>query len=140
MGVHMVAEQTISVAPDKSEPLHFRKDTQHDISVDRDGDAMKIVFDSGTVQEFKRLGPGKGQIHQLDKGVFALVDGHFVLVQGDQQGIVSGYGTYKNNGTSYDLNVERWSESTPSKALNKRDFTEKAKFDGKTLTRPGGRG
>jgi hypothetical protein len=139
MGVHMVAQQTISVAPDKSEPLRFRKDTQHDISVDRDGDAMKIVFDSGTVQEFRRLGPGKGQVHQLDKGVFALVDGHFVLVQGDQQGIVSGYGTYKNSGTSYDLNVERWSESTPSKALNKRDFTEKAEFDGKTLTLADGR-
>ena len=139
MGVHMVAEQTISIAPDKSEPLHFRKATQHDISVDRSGDAMKIVFDSGTVQEFKLLGPGKGQIHQLDKGVFALVDGHFVLVEGDEKGIVSGYGTYKNSGTSYDLNVERWSESTASKALNKRDFTEKAKFDGKTLTLADGR-
>ena len=139
MGVHMVAEQTISVAPDKSEPLHFRKDTQHDIAVDRSGDTMKIVFDSGTVQEFKRLGPGQGQIHRLDKGVFALVDGHFVLVQGDAQGIVSGYGTYKNSGTSYDLNVERWSESTASKALNKRDFTAKVKFDGKTLTLADGR-
>src|ERR1044072_1762668 len=126
MGVHMVAEQTISVAPDKSEPLHFRKDTQHDIAVDRSGDTMKIVFDSGTVQEFKRLGPGQGQIHRLDKGVFALVDGHFVLVQGDAQGIVSGYGTYKSSGTSYDLNVERWSESTARKELNKRDFTTTA--------------
>ena len=50
MGVHMIAEQTISIAPGKSAPLNFRKDTQHDISVDRNGDAMKIVFDSGTVQ------------------------------------------------------------------------------------------
>lgn len=139
MGVHMIAEQTISIAPGKSAPLNFRKDTQHDIAVDRNGDAMKIVFDSGTVQEFKRLGPGKGQIHRLDKGVFALVDGHFVLVEGDARGIVSGYGTYKNSGTSYDLNVERWSESTPDKALNKRDFTAKATFDGRKLTLADGR-
>jgi hypothetical protein len=62
-----------------------------------------------------------------------------VLVEGDAQGIVSGYGTYKNSGTAYDLNVERWSESTPNKALNKRDFTAKATFDGKKLTLADGR-
>jgi hypothetical protein len=139
MGVHMVAEQTISIAPDKDQPLRFRHATLHDISVDRTGDTMKIVFDTGTVQTFKRLGPGKGQIHRLDKGVFALVDGHFVLVQGDEKGIVSGYGTYKNSGSAYDLNVERWAESTPTKAINKRDFAEKAKFDGKTLELADGR-
>ena len=38
-----------------------------------------------------------------------------------------------------DLNVERWSESTPNKALNKRDFTAKATFDGKKLTLADGR-
>jgi hypothetical protein len=138
-GVHMVAEQTISIAPDKSAPLRFRHDTQHDISVDRSGDAMTIVFNTGTVQKFKRLGPGKGRIHRLDKGVFALVDGYFVLVEGDEQGVVSGYGTYKSSGTAYDLHVERWAEATPSKAINKRDFAEKATFDGKTLTLADGR-
>lgn len=139
MGVHLVAEQTISIAPEKGAPLHFRHDTLHDISVDRTGDTMKIVFDTGTVQTFKRLGPGKGQIHRLEKGVFALVDGRFVLVDGDEQGVVSGYGTYKNSGTSYDLNVERWAESTPGKAINKRDFAAKTTFDGKTLKLADGR-
>jgi hypothetical protein len=138
-GVHLTAEQTISIAPDKDAPLHFRHDTQHDISVDRSGDTMKIVFNTGTVQAFKRLGPGKGQIHRLDKGVFALVDGYFVLVEGDEQRVVSGYGTYRNSGTAYDLNVERWAESTATKALNKRDFAVKATFDGKTLTLADGR-
>ncbi|HKS56011.1 MAG TPA: hypothetical protein VJS12_12020 [Steroidobacteraceae bacterium] len=139
MGVHLVAEQTISIAPEKPAPLSFRPSTLHDISVDRSGDTMKIVFDSGTVQTFKRIGPGKGQIHKLEKGVFALVDGHFVLVDGDEKGVVSGYGTYKNSGTSYDLNVERWAESTPGKAINKRDFAAKATFDGKTLKLADGR-
>ena len=138
-GVHMTAEQTISIAPGKDKPLSFRHDTQHDISVDRSGDEMTIVFSTGTVQKFKRIGPASGHIHRLDKGVLALVDGHFVLVDGDEGGVVTGYGTYKQSGTAYDLSVTRWSESTPTKAVNKRDFVQKATFDGKQLTLADGR-
>jgi hypothetical protein len=138
-GVHMVAEQTISIAPGEDKPLRFRHDTQHDISVARSGDEMTIVFGSGTVQKFKRIGPANGRIHRLDKGVLALVDDHFVLVQGDEQGVVTGYGTYERSGTSYDLNVTRWSESSASKATNRRDFALKATFDGKQLTLADGR-
>ena len=138
-GVHMTAEQTISIAPGKEKPLNFRHDTQHDISVDRSGDEMTIVFSTGTVQKFKRIGPANGRIHRLDKGVLALVDGHFVLVEGDEGGVVTGYGTYQQSGTSYDLNVARWAESTPTRAVNKRDFVQKATFDGKQLTLADGR-
>lgn len=138
-GVHMTAEQTISIAPGEEKPLRFRHDTQHDISVARAGDEMTIVFSSGTVQKFKRLGPANGRIHRLDKGVLALVDGHFVLVDGDEQGVVTGYGTYKQSGTRYDLNVTRWSEATQTKAVNRRDFVQQATFDGKTLTLADGR-
>jgi hypothetical protein len=138
-GVHMTAEQTISTAPGKEKPLSFRRDTQHDISVDRSGDEMTIVFASGTVQKFKRIGPANGRIHKLDKGVLALVDGHFVLVDGDEQGVVTGFGTYKQSGTTYDLKATRWAEATPTKAINKRDFAQKATFDGKTLKLADGR-
>lgn len=138
-GVHMTAEQTISIAPGKDKPLSFRHDTQHDISIERSGDEMTIVFSTGTIQKFKRIGPANGRIHRLDKGVLALVDGHFVLVDGDEQGVVTGYGTYKQSGNSYDLNVTRWAESTPTKATNKRDFAQKATFDGKKLTLADGR-
>ena len=138
-GVHMTAEQTISIAPGEEKPLRFRRDTQHDISVERAGDDMTIVFSTGTVQKFKRIGPANGRIHRLDKGVFALVDNHFLLVQGDEQGVVTGYGTYKQSGSAYDLNVARWSESSPSKATNRRDFALKATFDGKQLRLADGR-
>jgi hypothetical protein len=138
-GVHMTAEQTISIAPGKEKPLSFRHDTQHDISIDRSGDEMTIVFSTGTIQKFKRIGPANGRIHKLDKGVLALVDGHFVLVDGDESGVVTGYGTYKQSGASYDLSVTRWAESTPTKSLNKRDFAQKATFDGKQLTLADGR-
>jgi hypothetical protein len=138
-GVHMAAEQTISIAPGEEKPLRFRRDTQHDISVERDGDGMTIVFSTGTVQKFKRIGPANGRIHRLDKGVFALVDGHFLLVHGDEQGVVTGYGAYKQSGAAYDFNVTRWSESTPSEATNRRDFALKATFDGKQLRLADGR-
>jgi hypothetical protein len=138
-GVHMTAEQTISIAPGEDKPLRFRRDTQHDISVERSGDEMTIVFSTGTVQKFKRIGPANGRIHRLEKGVLALVDGHFVLVHGDEQGVVTGFGEYKQSGAAYDFNVERWAESTAGKATNRRDFALKATFDGKQLRLADGR-
>lgn len=138
-GVHMTAQQTISVSPGKQPPLKFRKDTQHDISIDRSGDALTIVFGSGTVQKFKRLGPAAGDMYKLENGVLALVDGYFVLVSGDARAVVTGYGKYKHKGTAYDLDVIRWSESTADKAVNRRDMTLQATFDGKAFVLADGR-
>lgn len=138
-GVHMVAEQTISIAPGKNPALTFRRNTQHDITVDRDGETMTIVFGSGTVQKFKRIGPAQGDIYKLRNGVLALVDEHFVLVAGDDKAVVTGYGKFRRNGTAYELNVLRWSEATPAKAVNRRDVAIKATFDGKTFSLADGR-
>lgn len=138
-GIHMTAEQTISIAPGKDPALKFRHDTQHDITVDRAGDTMTIVFGSGTVQKFKRIGPAQGDIYKLQNGVLALVDDHFVLVAGDDQAVVTGYGTFQRKGTAYDLQVIRWSEATPAKATNRRDASLKATFDGKTFALADGR-
>jgi hypothetical protein len=138
-GIHMTGQQTISVAPGKQPPLQFRRDTQHDISAERSGDELTIVFASGTVQKFKRIGPAAGQVHALENGVLALVDGHFVLVDGNEQGVVTGYGKYKNTGTAYEFDVIRWSEATAAKAINRRDVKMKATFDGKLLTLADGR-
>jgi hypothetical protein len=138
-GVHMVGEQTISTAPGKNPALNFRPDTQHDISVARDGETMTIVFGSGTVQKFKRIGPAKGDIYKLRNGVLALVDEHFVLVSGDDKTAVTGFGKFSRKGTDYDLDVIRWAEATPAKAVNRRDVALKAKFDGKTFSLADGR-
>jgi len=138
-GIHMTAEQTIAIAPGKEPALKFRRDTQHDITVDRDGDTLTIVFGSGTVQKFKRIGPARGDIYELNNGVLALVDNHFVLVAGDERAVVTGYGKVQSKGTAYDLQVIRWSEATPAKATNLRDTTLKATFDGKTFALADGR-
>jgi hypothetical protein len=135
----MTAEQTISIAPGKDPALKFRRDTQHDISVERAGDTMTIVFGSGTVQKFKRIGPAQGDIYQLQNGVLALVDDHFVLVAGDERAVVSGYGKFQRKGTAFDLQVIRWSEATAAKAINRRDASLKATFDGKTFALADGR-
>ena len=138
-GLHLVAQQTIAISPGKDPPLSFRKDTQHDISVDRRGDDLTLVFSSGTVQKFKRIGPARGELHPLDHGIIAFIDGHFLLVNGDEKGVVCGYGTFTHVGPAYDLKITRWAETAGSKVTYLRDREMKATFDGATLTLADGR-
>ena len=90
-GVHLVAEQTIAITPGEEMPLSFRKDTQHDISVDRKGDEMTIVFKTGTIQKFRRIGPAEGKAeaagqkvsYARDRSMKATFDGKtFTLADG----------------------------------------------------------
>lgn len=138
-GVHLVAEQTISISPEKDSPLTFRRDTQHDISVDRSADDMTLVFASGTVQEFERMGPASGKLYRLEQGLLAFVDGHFVLVSGDESATVSGYGSFERDGTRYRLHPTRWAEAKGATAANRRNVTIEASFDGRALTLEDGR-
>lgn len=137
--VHLVAEQTISTAPGADSPLSYRADTEHDVTVNRNGEMLTLVFGSGTIQEFQRLGPGEGELYSLDDGALAFVDGYFVLVHGDEQGVVTGYGTYRRNGEDFELEVVRWAEAGPSGATNRRDVTLHATFDGRRLELADGR-
>jgi hypothetical protein len=138
-GVRLVAQQTIRVTPDAEQPLSFRRDTQHDLSVERAGDAMTVVFGTGTIQKFRRIGPANGTIHSLENGMLAWIDGHFVLVEGTEQGIVTGFGTYERAGSSYDLQVTQWAEASGAKVSYARNRSMKATFDGRTLTLAGGK-
>jgi hypothetical protein len=137
--VHLVAEQTISIAPDNSPPLSFRKDTQHEVTVTRSGDELTLVFGSGTVQEFERIGSGQGEIYALQNGALAFVDGYFILVHGDEQAVMTGYGTFDKKDDNVQLNVIRWAEATDSHAINHRDVVMEATFDGQSFTLADGR-
>ena len=139
--VYLLAEQTISTAPGEDRTLSFRADTEHQVTVDREGDNLTLVFSmgTGTVQEFQRVGPGEGELYDLADGALAFVDGHFVLVEGDEQGVVTGYGTYDREGTDYQLNVIRWTEVDASGVTNLKDTTLKATFDGDVLALADGR-
>jgi len=137
--VHLVAEQTISISPESSPPLSFRKNTQHEVSVTRSGDSLTLVFGSGTVQEFERIGSGLGELYVLQNGALAFVDGYFIFVQGDEIAVTTGYGTFRKEGDKLQLNVIRWAEASDSRALNQRDIVIEATFDGQSFTLADGR-
>jgi hypothetical protein len=138
-GVHLVAEQTVSIFPEKEEPLSFRRDTQHDLAVSRSGDRMTLVFGSGTVQTFERIGDGAGEIHRLQHGLLALVDGYLLLVDATEKGVTSGYGTFEKNGDAYDVAIVRWAETDGSRVSYRRDGTLRITFDGDRVRLPDGR-
>lgn len=139
--VHLVAEQTISTAPLESPPLSFHGLTEHDITVSRSGDDLTLVFSmgTGTVQNFERVGPGAGEVYSLQNGALAFVDGYFILVEGDDSGVVTGYGTFEKDGDSITLNIIRWTEADQSDSSNLRNTTMQATFDGQSFTLEDGR-
>jgi hypothetical protein len=138
-GVHLVAEQTISISPEKEPALSSRGKTEHDLSVSRSGDEMTLVFGSGTVQEFKRVGDGVGRVYPLEHGLLAFVDGYFFLVSGEEDEVTAGYGTFEQHGDTYDVRIVRWSETDGTEISYRKDEVMKATFDGNVLALPDGR-
>ena len=139
--VHLIAEQTIGIAPGESPALSFRASTEHDVTVNREGDALTLVFSmgTGTVQEFRYVGPGEGQVHALENGALAFVDGHFILVVGDENGATTGYGTFEEEDDALALNVIRWAETDGVETRNLKDTVITASFDGEALELADGR-
>lgn len=139
--MHMTANQTISIDPTASPALSFRPDTEHDVTVTREGNELTLIFGMGTstVQTFEWAGPGEGDVYTLENGALALVDGHFILVDGDENSLTTGYGTYSADGENLTLQVIRWAEADESGAKNLRDVSLQASFDGAALTLADGR-
>jgi hypothetical protein len=139
--VHLVAEQTLSTAPLKDQPMNSRGLTEHDVTVSRSGKDLTLIFSkgTGTVQKFERVGPGTGEVYKLENGMLALVDGYFILVNGNGSGIDSGYATYDKDQDSLKLNIKRWTKADPSAASNLYDTSMKATFDGQSLNLDDGR-
>ncbi|MDT8319702.1 MAG: hypothetical protein RQ826_04175 [Xanthomonadales bacterium] len=139
--VQLVAEQTISSSPLQDPPFSFRADTEHEVTAERSGDDLTLIFGKGTstVQTMEYVGPGEGDLYHLENGTLALVDGHFVLVHGDENGVVTGYGRFEKDGEALTLNVIRWAEADAASATNRRDIAMQATFDGRQLTLEDGR-
>ena len=139
--VQLVAAQTISTSPTQDPPFSFRADTRHEVTADRSGNDLTLIFGKGTstVQTMEYVGPGKGELYHLKNGTLALVDGHFVLAHGDESGVVTGYGRFEKNGEALTLDVIRWAEADAAGASNRRDVAVQASFDGRQLTLEDGR-
>lgn len=139
-GVQLKAGQTLGLAPAGDTPLSDAGVTEHDLEVSRDGEEMTLVFGSGTVQNLERMSDAAGaDIYPLEKGMLAFTDGNFVLVNGDSQSAVTGYGTYRLEGKRMFLEVIRWSEGVEGLAQNLRDVSLTASFDGRELKLADGR-
>ncbi|MFT5133868.1 MAG: hypothetical protein ACI9SC_002341 [Gammaproteobacteria bacterium] len=139
--VHLVAEQTISTAPLESAPLTSQGPTEHDLAVSRSGKELTLTFSkgTGTVQTFELAGSGSGEVYKLENGALALVDGYFILVDGNEDGFDAGYGTYEKDKDSLKLKITRWTEADETAAPNLNDTSMKATFDGQTLSLDDGR-
>ncbi len=138
--IHLVAEQTISTAPSESPPLTYQGLTEHDVDVRRVNDELTLTFrGSGTVQIFKLAGPSEGKVYKLENGALALVDGYFILVDGDENGVDSGYGRYESKNDAIRLNITYWTSANKSSASNTNHTSMNATFDGQDLTLEDGR-
>lgn len=139
-GVHLSAEQTLSLSPADSDPLSSQGVTEHDLDVTRVDDGLTLVFGSGTVQTFRRLGDAvDATVVSLENGTMAMVNDHFILVSGDDSYAVTGYGRYQRDGERYFVDVIRWAETDGTDILSARSAVISVHFDSKSLRLPGGR-
>ncbi|MBN7795585.1 hypothetical protein [Parahaliea mediterranea] len=139
-GIELQAGQTLSLAPAGGQALADAGATTHALDVTREGDAMTLVFGSGTVQTLEKIGDAdEADIYPLENGMLAFTGGYFILVDGNAERAVTGYGTYRQEGGQLLLEVIRWAESAEGLAQNLRDVTLTARFDGQRLVLADGR-
>lgn len=134
---HLTAIVGAVVSPGREPSASVRRDGQHVVTVKRMGDRMDLVFGSGTIQKFRKVGPGQGKVYPLERGALALVDGRFILVSEAGEVVTAGSGKYTQQGNTLTLDAERWFSSTGGKATYARGPMT-ASFDGRTLTLPAG--
>lgn len=139
-GVDLRAGQTLSLLPGDDEALSNAGVTEHDLAVTLEGDALTLVFGSGTVQTLERVGQAEdARVYPLAKGMLAFADEYFILIAGDGDAAVTGYGTWREEDEQLWLEVIRWSEGANGVAQNLRDVTLSARFDGSELVLADGR-
>lgn len=134
---YMTAHVGVVVSPDRAPAVQSRKDGEHVVTVKRAGEKMDLVFGSGTIQKFHRVGPGRGKVYPLERGGLALVDGQFILVAEVGDASRAGSGRYEERGNVLYLMADRWFSAQGGKATNSRG-TIAATFDGKVLSLPDG--
>jgi len=132
----MFAEVGLVVDPTAKSPVDVRRNSEHHVTINRDGDRLTLTFSTGTVQKFTRLGPAEGHVYPLDRGAFALADGKFILVAETANYSVGASGAFEKTGGALRLRPDRWFTVRDGKAVYAREPVD-ATFDGKTLRLPG---
>lgn len=142
VGLRLQADQTLSMSPVGDNALTSMGVTQHDLKVTRENDKLTLVFGAGTstIQTFRRLGDASDmQLYNFENGALAFADGYFILVTGDDESAVTGYGKYQRSANDLTLNVIRWAQSDGKTTENQQDVTLQASFDDKVLSLPDGK-
>lgn len=138
-GITLTAEQTIAISEAGAEPLSFQANSVHDITAENTGNNLTLTFGSGTVQTFTRIPASDISIMRFADGRIALTGNRFVLVAGDPNAVVSGFGTFVRNGDKLRLMADRWAESTRQKANVKANVTMDVTLTDSALTLADGR-
>ncbi len=135
--VRLVAEVQLAFRPGRTPPVTSSPGRTHQIKPSRDGERLTLTFGSGTVQTFRRVGPGAGKIVLLDRGALALVDGHFLIVAEAGARRVVGAGRAESRGTALQLQADRWVTSNGETVRYQRNVRVDATLEGGELRLPG---
>ncbi|EED31725.1 hypothetical protein NOR53_3083 [gamma proteobacterium NOR5-3] len=141
-GLRLRSNQTLSMDPASDTPLTSAGEMEHDLKVTRDGDELTLQFGGGTstIQTFKHLDDAKNtQIVTFANGNLALTGEYFILVVGDADSAVTGYGRYEQDGDKLTMTAILWAESDGGTVQNRRDFALSATLLDSTFTLSDGR-
>lgn len=141
-GLMLRSDQTLSMDPSESNPLTSAGAMEHDLKVTRSGEDLTLQFGAGTstIQTFKYLGDARDAVlYQLENGTLALADGYFILVVGDDNAAVTGYGNFERSGGDMTLSIIRWAESNGERVDNLQSGTLSAALTDDALTLADGR-
>jgi hypothetical protein len=136
-GLRLVADVQLAFRPGRTPPVASSPGRTHQIQPVRNGERLTLTFGSGTVQTFRRVGPGEGKIVLLERGALALVDGRFIIVAESGSRRVVGAGRAEIRGAALQLQAERWITSNGDTVRYQRNIRVDATLDGGELRLPG---
>ncbi len=131
-------EQGVVVTPAGDTLLAGRSDTCHEVGYALDGDVLRLRYANGSSEDLQRIGNSTVEFVQLDHGMLAFTDRHFVLVTQAGSRWVAGSGRYVLDGTRLEFEVLRWFEVEGEDVRYRADETIDAVYDGRVLSLPDG--
>ncbi len=135
--VQLVAEVQLGVMPTRMPAVSSSPGRSHQITPTLKGDHLTLIFGSGTVQTFRRVGPGEGEVVLLERGALALVNGRFLIVFENGGRQIVGAGRAERRGSKLGLVADRWMSARDGKARYQRHVKIDAVLEGGELHVPG---
>ena len=135
--VQLAPEVQLGVRPTRTPAVSSSQGRTHEITPTVKGNHLTLTFGSGTVQTFRRVGPGEGELIRLERGALALVDGRFVFVFEDSGRQIVGGGRAERRGPQISLVADRWMTAHDGKPRYQRNVKIGAVLEGGELRVPG---